>query len=363
MTRAGLARRAVGATTVALLAVVFGMTPSAHAATIDVTPGAVDNTVNGNCSLREAIVSANTDTRVDACAAGSGADVINAPGTFLLTAVDNNVPTEFGGPNGLPVITTAITIRGATISRTSGAPIFRILQVASGGNLTLDGVSVQRGVASCSLASCNAGFALGGGILTSGTLTLTGSNVRGNTASCSLSSSCAARGGGIYKIAGALTLTGSSVASNVVTCSPPGCDTAAGGGIFDDSGTLTVSRSDMSGNIASCSLPSCKAFGAGILNNASATIDGSRMVSNTTSCTGSGCVAEGGAIYNNVGTLAVTGGTAISGNNTSCSGSNCTALGGGIFKGLGAVTLANATVSGNSPDNCRPPGSIPGCVN
>jgi CSLREA domain-containing protein len=44
-----------------------------------------DYTVDGNCSLREAIESANTDTAIDACQAGDGDDVIElAVGTYTL---------------------------------------------------------------------------------------------------------------------------------------------------------------------------------------------------------------------------------------------------------------------------------------
>ena len=51
----------------------------AQAATLNVTAGAVDTTTNGNCSLFEAVSSANTDAVVDACSAGSGDDSINIP--------------------------------------------------------------------------------------------------------------------------------------------------------------------------------------------------------------------------------------------------------------------------------------------
>jgi CSLREA domain-containing protein len=356
-----IARRAVAATAASLVALVAGMAPEAHAATINVTPGAVDNVVNGNCSLREAITAANTDAPVDACPAGSGADVINAPGTFTLTAVDNNVPAEFGGPNGLPVITSNITIRGATITRAASAPQFRILQVASGATLTLDSVTVSGGNVSCSSSSCNDGFALGGGILTSGTLNLINSQVQSNTASCSLSSTCAARGGGIYQMAGTVTLTNSSsVNNNLVTCSPPGCDTAAGGGIFADSGVLRISNSDVSGNTASCSIADCKAYAGGILNNATAIIDGSRISGNTASCSGTGCSAVGGGFYNNVGTFTITN-SSIVGNAATAAGG--TARGGGIFNNRSPQPVSGTLIASNSPQNCAPPGSVPGCVN
>jgi CSLREA domain-containing protein len=353
-------RRTTAATAAAVLALVIMLASPAEAATINVTPGAVDSVVNGNCSLREAITAANTDAPVDACAAGSGADIINAPGTFILNAVDNDVAGVFAGPNGLPVITSSITIRGATITRAPGAPDFRIFQVAGTGNLTLDSASVSGGTASCSPTSCNGGFALGGGIFTDGTLTLVNSQVRANSATCSLPTTCSARGGGIYQKGGTVTVTNGVVADNRVTCTATGCDTAAGGAVFADSGVFRVSNSDVSANTSSCVFAGCKAFGGGILNNAGATIGGTRLANNVASCSGAGCVAQGGAIFNNVGSLTLTG-SLVSANQVTAMGG--TAQGGGIFKGSGPVTLSGTNVTNNTPDNCRPPGAVPGCLN
>jgi hypothetical protein len=37
--------------------------------------------------------------------------------------------------------------------------------------------------------------------------------------------------------------------------------------------------------------------------------------------------------------------------------------GGGIFNDSGTVTGATATnITGNKPDNCAPPGAVPGCT-
>ncbi|MET8681962.1 hypothetical protein ABZW18_31380 [Streptomyces sp. NPDC004647] len=37
---------------------------------------------------------------------------------------------------------------------------------------------------------------------------------------------------------------------------------------------------------------------------------------------------------------------------------------GGIFEKPGStVNLVSSVVSGNTPDNCRPPGAVPGCTN
>jgi len=37
------------------------------------------------------------------------------------------------------------------------------------------------------------------------------------------------------------------------------------------------------------------------------------------------------------------------------------AQGGGIFNSGSTVTLVASLVTQNSPNNCRPPGSVPGC--
>ena len=51
----------------------------AQAATITVTSLKDNLDRDGTCSLREAIQAANTDTAVDTCAAGHGADTITLP--------------------------------------------------------------------------------------------------------------------------------------------------------------------------------------------------------------------------------------------------------------------------------------------
>ena len=73
------------------------------------------------CTLVNAITAANTDSATGGCPAGNGADTIVLPtgSTQTLNSVNNNTY----GPNGLPVITSAITIdgNGSTIARDSGA--------------------------------------------------------------------------------------------------------------------------------------------------------------------------------------------------------------------------------------------------
>jgi hypothetical protein len=63
--------------------------------------------------------------------------IILEPGTYTLTAVDNRTtgPADFE-PNGLPVITSVLTLKGAgvdltSIARDANAPSFRIMFVAA----------------------------------------------------------------------------------------------------------------------------------------------------------------------------------------------------------------------------------------
>lgn len=59
-----------------------------YATAINITTPADDLTANGNCTLREAVIAANTDTAVDGCPAGSASDAIIVPaGTYVLTLV------------------------------------------------------------------------------------------------------------------------------------------------------------------------------------------------------------------------------------------------------------------------------------
>jgi hypothetical protein len=79
-------------------------------------------------------------------------DTINlAPGLYTLTTVDNGTG---GGANGLPVITSVITINGGDAETTSiligpspapDSPAFRIFSIAISGNLTINRMTVRGG--------------------------------------------------------------------------------------------------------------------------------------------------------------------------------------------------------------------------
>lgn len=165
--------------------------PTPMMSTIIVTTTANTIAADGQCSLREAIINANNDAATHAdCAAGSGADtiVLQASTTYTLAVRDN---TEYGY-NGLPAITSAITIEGngATIARGSGVgiPAFRFIHITSTGNLTLRNVALSNGLAqggnggSAGGGGGGGGAGLGGAIYNRGMLTAINSTLNGNQA-------------------------------------------------------------------------------------------------------------------------------------------------------------------------------------
>jgi hypothetical protein len=131
--------------------------------------------------------------------------------------------------NGLPVITTDITINGsgATITRASSAPSFRILAVSSAGILTLNRLTISGGLAD---ADCPNPFPTicGGGIASRGTLTVNTSRLIDNTATGSVAG-FGPLGGGVANAPEAMvTLTNSEVSGNTVGNTGPGAPMAAG---------------------------------------------------------------------------------------------------------------------------------------
>jgi len=116
----------------------------AWAATISVTTADIAAiSEDGKCSLLEAIQAANTDTAVDACPAGSGADVIELQANTTYT---QNVNTDQAGESAFWLtINSEITINayGAKIVKTGAAPTGRFIVVGLDGNLTLNDLTVS----------------------------------------------------------------------------------------------------------------------------------------------------------------------------------------------------------------------------
>ncbi len=345
--------------------------PAAMAATITVDTDSGGANDPNHCTLRDAITAANADAATGGCPAGAGADTIILPvnATITLTAPDNP-------DNGLPVVTSSITIEGngTTINRDSGGSNFRIFNVQSSGSLELRNTIISGG-------TVNRGR--GGGILTrSSAITLINSTVSGNTATYKgggilvedsiitltnsmVSGNTGERGGGISALSSTITLTNSMVSGNLARqqyVDPEYGSLAMGGGISAYNSTVTITNSIVSGNSA---LTDC--CGPGGINAVESTVNltNSTVSGNSSSATGgailirargtmnitNSTVSGNTATYNGGG-LYVSDYSMINFSNSTISGNSAGHKGGGIYVIFGGgVTLTNSTVSGNSALN------------
>ncbi len=156
---------------------------------------------DGLCSLTEAIDNANADSLVHAdCPAGLGDDTIELTANLVL---DGTQIFAANGPNGLPSITSTITLAGSgySLSRDPAADSFRLLHVAAGGDLSVNRLDAANGLV-------DTGFDNGGGIYNLGVLTVAESTLR----NCRVASIFPS-GGGIYN-EGHLTILNSTLSGN-----------------------------------------------------------------------------------------------------------------------------------------------------
>ncbi|MEJ2559682.1 MAG: CSLREA domain-containing protein [Anaerolineae bacterium] len=265
-----------------------------------ITVNTTDDELNADddCSLREAIRAANTDSVVSGCSGGSGTDTIILPaGTYTLTMIGTSEDAALTGDLD---ITDDLTVIGDGASTTiidgngsiTGDRVFHIVGINS---VTFSGITIQNG---------NTGGGVnGGGLLNDGTLTMTTSIISNNVA---------AHGAGILNV-GTITLISTTVSHNIafddgggirnnnaltVINSTIGHNTAAsglGGGI-ENHGTLTLANSTISGNMAGGSgggIYNGYAFGQGSmasLNNVTLTDNAADTDDNS--------LGAGGGIYN-----------------------------------------------------------------
>ncbi|MFE5624881.1 hypothetical protein ACFQ8S_22730 [Streptomyces virginiae] len=225
------------------------------------------------------------------------------------------VSTAASADDGLPPITLAagITLNGnnATIKRI-GSNQFRLLDVASGGKLTVNDLTVTNGNPSSNIG--------GGAILVQGNGTFIGHNltVQGNTGNI---------GGGMRaRPNSSLTLTDSRFEDNRTS---GGAST--GGGLAVESTTATLTNVDFTRNRAR--------LGGALYERATTfTSSGGSARFNTSG-------DEGGGLFFEAGTATVTGMTVA--DNRSATGANQSSGGGGVWVSGGSVTLQDSVISGN----------------
>jgi CSLREA domain-containing protein len=297
---------------------------------------------DGLCSLREAIIAANTNTVSAAsegeCQAGSDSktDLIDLAegGTYSLTM--DSSPDEDGALDGdLDIWDNSAAIdlqiqakkgEGAIISQDAavddrvlhilGATVELENLLITGGSTFNDGggIAVYDGALRIrtSEVSGNAAVGSGGGILNAGTLELNHSTVSGNSSDT---------GGGLVNF-GSMEIKQSIIREN---------SALAGGGGMWNGGTLSIQTSTFSNNIAS--------GGGGIFNEGLATIKSHTEISGNTADNG------GGGITNTInGTLTLQNSTIRS---------NTTSAGGGGLQNQGMLTVQSSTISGNMAPNDR----------
>ena len=358
--------------------------------------------INGTFSLTTATelrVTASPSQTLTLLGNGSKNTVIDGGGTSRVLAIDSGAIVSLtgititngnAGPGGdgggilnlgtLAVSDSDITGNSAGVSgggiSSSGTATLNITNsfitsnsAGVGGGGVRNGTGCTLTVTRCTLSDNSAGI-VGGGVVSGGdsTLLITNSTLSGNSVS--------GAGGG-----GGIATQGQSIVSNCTitgnTAEDHGGGIAIGAAIGRLPGMLTLRNSVVSGNIVS---GSGKANDGGGINNGSTLIvDHSFIIDNSARRDGGGIANEGGAITT-VTRSTITGNSAghdgggitneIAGSPpnavtltaTTVSGNTARHVGGGIFNATGTVALSKSSIVQNTPDNCSPTGSVPGCI-
>lgn len=319
-----------------------------HAAEITVT-SAAGGRGGPDCTLRDAITAANTDSTSGACNAGSGADAIHLPaGSTITLSERETLGIESGDIVGIPVLSTDITIEGhgSVLQRDPLAPSctptvagpdtdFRLIvvrppavplgQLGSSNTVTLRDLSLAWGCAD---------NADGGAILNEGAhllldqVTLQYNQARDGAAISSMTDA---------GLTGSLTVTHSSFLDNRFSA------LFAGGIVTDQPTTVQDSAFIRNGNdLSTGALGGALAFFA-----TDATIIRTRFDDNNAG-------SSGGAIY------AINGGSI---NLTECDfNHNLATSGGAIRASLVALEIVDSTFTGNQGTPALGVGGVGGAL-
>lgn len=318
--------------------------PSAWAtvtATITVNSAADAVAVDGNCTLREAVIAADTQTAEDGCPAGNLATTIvfdPATNGTPIVLTDVGAGEDAAATGDLDVTgSTSLTIKGNGVGQTiiDGDKDDRIFHVLNTASLTLQDLTVTNG----------AGVPQGGGIYaTSGTsLTLTSVVVTNNYAT-----NTSTAGGGGIEADGNFSMTGSTVSGNTAQATTTG--TVYGGGLYlsNPSATVNISGSTIANNTAHAATG--YAQGGGVETDSALTMTDSVVTGNTANSDSGG--AYGGGIDVDNGTLDLER-VELSDNTAQYGVANVSnAFGGGLATFYPTI-LINTTIAGNQVVNGR----------
>ena len=318
--------------------------------------------------------------------------MVTSPGKLTLNGLTITGGNTSGPGGGIFNLEGTLVLNHSRVTGNSSAG--GMMSMAAGGGIasgTLGTGPAGTAVLNFSEVDHNTTTASAGGILNhGGTLTLNASRVDDNTA--------AEGGGGIASGTGGMGGAGSSILImkfSLVSGNAANGGPMAGAGGIANGGTASITGSVIYGNTAP------GGAGGGILNHGVMTINASKVTGNTAPADSAGDQGMGGGIANiNLGPVApgaVNGGiltitfSQISRNTASGQGGgiieatitssgpspggaltlkfskvtgNKAGQGGGIFAVPGSpVTLKFTVIAGNIPDNCAPPGAVPGCKN
>jgi len=286
----------------------------AMADTITVNTTADEFGAGANCSVREAIQAANTNTAFGGCTHNgtAGMDTINIPANSYTLSIAG-ADEDFNGTGDLDVLTDTAGILLNGTGATSATVVLdangidRVIQTANGVALHLNNLTIEGGSVSDS----------GGGAYFGGTAIVTGTTFFSNAATSFFPGG---DGGGAY-FGGTAIVMGTTFLSNTATGNMFG---GGGGGGAYFANTASVTGTTFSDNSTGQS-------GGGAWFNSTASVTGATFSGNT--------ATDGGGAYFNS-TASVTG-TTFSGNTAASEG------GGAFFNGAFAMQFVNVLFARN----------------
>lgn len=315
--------------------VVAPLSVSATTYTVQTTNDTISGSCSGSCSLRDAILAANSHS-------GSDTIVLSA-GTYTLnnfTDPDNADTTGSTGDLDISDTSGTLTIDGVSSAITiiDGNATDRIFDIKDNTTVVMTDVTITNGNVTdegLELEDPAVNYLNGGGISNFGTLTLSQSVISNNTLDSNLYDRF---GAGLYCGDGTVTLTDVTLSGNYATGS--GGQFVNGGGLalgdYTSSCNATITGSTITNN--TFDLVNGYLFGGGLYLAQSSTT----TVSVTDTTIANNTAAGEGGVY----IAGTTGAQATTFNRVTINGNRSYTYGGGMYIS-GNVKMTNVTVYGN----------------